>query len=102
MSKNVFRAARVLVLVALVTISAAVLLAGAGRFAEPDQAGPDETYRTLPEPGFQPCPWPPCMAPCQYGVPPEVLCKAANGAVQATTYTCCCCGGAGASYKPLN
>jgi hypothetical protein len=102
MRKNVFRATLAVVLVAVVAVSAAALLAGSRRLEEPDQTEPEGTYRVLPEKPFQQCPSPPCMAPCQYGVPPEVLCKAANGSVQATTYTCCCCGSSGASYKPLN
>jgi hypothetical protein len=50
--------------------------------------------------GFRACPWPPCMAPCNLGAEPTVLCKTDNG-IMATSWACCCCGSGGNSYKPL-
>jgi hypothetical protein len=51
---------------------------------------------------FTHCPWPrTCMAPCQFGAPPQVLCRFLNGQVRATTFACCCCGSGVNSYAPL-
>jgi hypothetical protein len=103
MHKNVLRTVLVLALIAVVAVSAAALIAGSRRADELEPGDQqDEAYRARPEQPFQQCPSPPCMAPCRIGVPPEVLCKVADGSVQATTYHCCCCGSAGNQYKPLN
>ena len=50
--------------------------------------------------GFQPCPYPPCLAPCQFPPPPQVLCR--TGVARepfVTSFTCCCCGGGGGSNE---
>jgi hypothetical protein len=82
----------------LVTLALSLLLVGvvaAGSLtlmAKPGGAGKG---------GFQPCPFPPCMAPCIFPAPEEVRCKSAEGEVTVTSYTCCCCGGSGSSFKWL-
>ncbi len=62
-----------------------------------------DSNRVMPIDPFTSCPTPACMAPCRFGVPPEVQCRAADGSVTQTTYFCCCCGGGGGSrsYRSL-
>ena len=99
MRKLMTRRNLVLLLVALIALSA-VLVAGARRDeVAPGQGG--EEYRTHPEQPFQQCPMPPCMAPCVFGTPPEVECKTSDGVVSETTYFCCCCGSAGNQFRSL-
>jgi hypothetical protein len=91
MRKSIAMVGILVVLVGVVSVSAATLMTrpapGPGGGGGPDTQG------------FYPCPWPPCMAPCVYPAPPEVLCKAPDGSVTRTTFACCCCGGSGNSYK---
>ena len=89
---------RVVVSVALFGVMAAsgwTLLADPATVQQSRKA-PD-SFRTR---NFQPCPCPPCMAPCLLNGAPEVLCKTSSG-VSAVTYFCCCCGGSGNGFRPL-
>jgi len=91
MRKSIAMVGILVVLVGVVSVSAATLMArpvpGPGGGGGPGAQG------------FTPCPWPPCMAPCVYPAPPQVLCKSPDGTVTRTTFACCCCGGSDNSYK---
>ena len=48
------------------------------------------------------CPFPPCLAPCVFGVEPTVLCFEPGSKPFETTFACCCCGSSGRTrYQPL-
>ena len=72
--KNLFHLAIAFSLVGILALSAAALL------ADPIELNRKTTVerekdRTQPiDKPLQPCPWPPCMAPCQFPAPPEVIC----------------------------
>ncbi len=91
------------ILLLVVVGSALTLVADTNPLRDVSHRPGAETDRILPYEPFTPCPTPPCMAPCVYGAPPEVLCQSADGSTAATTYFCCCCGGGGGSnsFKPL-
>lgn len=99
MSRNVARMAMVLVVLGF----GLTLVADTHPLTDVSRGGNADKSRVLPYEPFTQCPTPACMAPCQLGAPPQVLCKSADGTTAETTYFCCCCGGGGGanSYRPL-
>ena len=101
MGNTYTRAVVILALAGLVIASAATLMAAPPTdFSR--KAGTREVTRPQPYRPYLPCPWPPCAAPCVLGAEPQVICRSADGSVNATTFFCCCCGGGnGNTFKPL-
>ncbi len=95
MRTSTLRTVCLLSLVALVVVAAMTLHVSARTQDNLQELSGTPRPAKVETPGgpFVACPVPSCMAPCQFGVPPQGLCKAPNGRVSATTYTCCCCGG---------
>jgi hypothetical protein len=87
MREKVIRAVTTFGFLAVITIGALALMGG------PAEAKGKKT----------PCPWPPCMAPCVFGVEPTVRCFSPGGPPVETTFACCCCGGGsrGTRYQPI-
>ena len=96
------RAALVVSLLSVMVVSGMTLLAGPDRSSDLERPAPVfNRFQPAPAPGFQACPWPPCMAPCVLGAPPEVTCMSPDGTVTQTTFFCCCCGSGQSSYRPI-
>lgn len=103
-------------ILALALLSAPPIAGAPGDNASPDKPAASPTWAVFSGPGgipvavkvadagrkFVHCPWPrTCMAPCEFGATPQVLCRFLNGEVKATTFACCCCGSGVNSVAPL-